>query len=38
MIGEARGKLKAEADRARGALKADVEKFSEEIVNKLVKA
>jgi F-type H+-transporting ATPase subunit b len=38
VIGEARGKLKAEADRARGALKGDVEKFSEEIVNKLIKA
>lgn len=38
IIGEARKKLKAEADRARGALRGDVEKFSEDIVNKLIKA
>ncbi len=37
-IGEARNKLKAEADKARQALRGEVEKFSEEIVNKLVKA
>jgi F-type H+-transporting ATPase subunit b len=38
IIGDARAKLKAESDKARGALKADVEKFSEEIANKLIKA
>lgn len=37
LIGEARDRLRAEADRARGALRGDVEKFSEEIVNKLIK-
>lgn len=37
LIGEARDKLRAEADRARSALRDDVEKFSEEIVNKLIK-
>jgi len=38
IIGDARAKLKAESDRARGALRADVEKFSEEIANKLISA
>ena len=38
MIGKARTELQAEAEKARMALKADIEKFSEEIVNKLVKA
>ncbi|HAK89322.1 MAG: hypothetical protein A2077_03720 [Nitrospirae bacterium GWC2_46_6] len=38
MIEIARKELQAEAGKARSALKADIEKFSEEIVNKLVKA
>jgi F-type H+-transporting ATPase subunit b len=38
IIAEARGAIKAESDKARGTLKADVEKFSEEIANKLIKA
>lgn len=38
MIEGARKELQAEAGKARSALKADIEKFSEEIVNKLVKA
>lgn len=38
MLQRAREELKAEADKARGSLKADAEKFSDEIVRKLVKA
>lgn len=38
MIEKARKELQAEAEKARAALKADIERFSEEIVNKLVKA
>jgi len=38
MLQKAREELRAEVVRARGALKADVEKFSDEIVGKLVKA
>ncbi len=38
MIEQARRELRDEADKARTALKADIEKFSEEIVRKLVKA
>lgn len=38
MIEQARKDLRAETERARAALKADVEKFSDEIVRKLVKA
>ena len=38
MIEQARKELRAEAEKARAALKADIEKFSEEIVRKLVKA
>ena len=38
MLQKAREELRAEVVRARGALKADVEKFSDEIVRKLVKA
>ncbi|MCL4458085.1 MAG: ATP synthase F0 subunit B [Nitrospirae bacterium] len=38
MIESARKELQAEAGKARASLKADIEKFSEEIVNKLVKA
>lgn len=35
---KARKELQAEAEKARTALRSDIEKFSEEIVNKLVKA
>lgn len=38
MIEQARKELQAEAEKARAALKSDIEKFSEEIVRKLVKA
>jgi len=38
IIGEAREKLRAEAQRARDALRADVDKFSDDIVEKLIKA
>jgi F-type H+-transporting ATPase subunit b len=38
MLQSAREELKTEADKARGSLKADAEKFSDEIVRKLVKA
>ncbi len=38
MIEQARKELRSEAEKARVALKADIEKFSEEIVRKLVKA
>ncbi|MBF0557176.1 MAG: ATP synthase F0 subunit B [Nitrospirae bacterium] len=38
MIEQARKELQAEADKARTALKADIDKFSEEIVGKLVKS
>jgi len=38
MIDKAGLKLRAEAEKTRVALKADIEKFSEDIVNKLVKA
>jgi F0F1-type ATP synthase membrane subunit b/b' len=38
MLQKAREELQAEVGRARQALKADVEKFSDEIVRKLVKA
>lgn len=38
LIGEAREKLRAESDKARVSLKSDVEKFSEQIVSKLIKA
>jgi len=37
LIDKARKELQAEAEKARAALKADVETFSEEIVRKLVK-
>lgn len=37
MLEEARKTLAAEAEQARGRLKADVQKFSDEIVEKLVK-
>lgn len=38
MIEKARKEIQAEAQKARAALRADIEKFSEEIVSKLVKA
>lgn len=38
MTGKARQELRAEVEKARVALRADIEKFSEGIVNKLVKA
>ncbi|MBI5103026.1 MAG: ATP synthase F0 subunit B [Nitrospirae bacterium] len=38
MLQSARQELRTEAERARKALRADVEKFSDEIVRKLVKA
>jgi len=38
LIGQARKELQAEAEKARAALKSDIEKFSEEIARKLVKA
>ncbi len=38
IIGEAREKLRAEAQKARDALRADVDKFSDDIVEKLIKA
>ncbi len=38
MIEQGRKELQSEAEKARAALKADIEKFSEEIVTKLVKA
>ena len=38
MIEQARKELRSEAEKARAALKADIERFSEEIVRKLVKA
>jgi F-type H+-transporting ATPase subunit b len=38
MIEKARKELQAEAEKARASLKVDIERFSEEIVNKLVKA
>jgi len=38
MLQRARAELKAEADKARVSLKSDAEKFSDEIVRKLVKA
>lgn len=38
MIGQARKELQTEAEKARAALKADVDKFAEEIAGKLVKA
>ena len=38
MIEKARKELQAETEKARAALKGDIEKFSEEIVRKLVKA
>jgi F-type H+-transporting ATPase subunit b len=38
ILEKARGQIKAEADKARESLKSDVEKFSEEIVKKLVGA
>jgi len=38
MLQKGRDELKIEAERARNALKADAERFSEEIVRKLVKA
>lgn len=38
MLQKARQELQTEADKARKALRADVEKFSDEIVRKLVKA
>ena len=37
LIDKARGELRAESDKARAALKGDVEKFSDEIVQKLLK-
>jgi F0F1-type ATP synthase membrane subunit b/b' len=37
MIEKARKELQAEAEKARAALKADIETFSDEIVRKLVK-
>lgn len=36
LLEKSRAELRAEADKARQSLKADVERFSEEIVNKLV--
>lgn len=38
LIEQARKELQAESEKARAALKGDIEKFSEEIVRKLVKA
>lgn len=38
ILEKARGEIKAEAEKARKALRADVDKFSDEIVRKLVKA
>jgi len=38
MLQKARAELKSEGEKARQALKADVEKFSDEIVRKLVSA
>jgi F-type H+-transporting ATPase subunit b len=38
MLDKARAEVKAEAEKARKALRADVEKFSDEIVRKLVSA
>ncbi len=38
MIEKARKELQSEAQKAKAALRADIEKFSEEIVSKLVKA
>ncbi|MFA5353676.1 MAG: ATP synthase F0 subunit B [Thermodesulfovibrionales bacterium] len=38
ILEKARKEIQAEADKARASLKADVERFSEEIVSKLVKA
>jgi F-type H+-transporting ATPase subunit b len=38
MIDQARKELQSEAEKSRIALRADIEKFSEEIVRKLVKA
>ena len=38
IIGAAREKLRAEAQRARDALRGDVDKFSDNIVEKLIKA
>ena len=38
MLQKAREELKAETEKAKSALKADADKFSEEIVRKLVKA
>ena len=38
MIEQAKTQIRSEAEKARQALKADVEKFSDEIVGKLVKA
>jgi F-type H+-transporting ATPase subunit b len=38
VLQRARAELKAEADKARVSLKSDAEKFSDEIVRKLVKA
>jgi F-type H+-transporting ATPase subunit b len=38
MIEQAKTQIRAEAEKARQALKADVDKFSDEIVGKLVKA
>lgn len=37
LIEKARKELQAEAEKARAALRTDIEKFSDEIVNKLVK-
>jgi F-type H+-transporting ATPase subunit b len=38
ILEKARAEIKAEAEKARNALRADVDKFSDEIVRKLVKA
>ncbi len=38
ILEKARAEIKAEAEKARKALRADVDKFSDEIVRKLVKA
>jgi F0F1-type ATP synthase membrane subunit b/b' len=38
MLQKARTELRAEAEKARQALRADVDKFSDEIVRKLLKA
>lgn len=38
MLQQARAELKGESEKARNTLRADVEKFSDEIVRKLVKA